>query len=149
MMSEAVVTALERNITLAATALESVGVQLVVEPVNPIDVPGFALPNTQAALDLIDRVGHPNVGLQYDIYHALRVDEDPFAFLAEHGATISHIQIADVPGRHQPGTGELNFARLFRIIDDSGYQGFVSLEYIPDGHSEAGFTHLRDLGYLA
>lgn len=143
------IAALDENIHLAAGALEQIGVQLTVEPVNGIDVPGFALPTTQSVLDLIARVDHPNVGLQYDIYHAMKVGEDPFSFLAEHGSEVSHIQIADVPGRHQPGTGEVDFARLFEIIDASGYSGFVSLEYIPEGPTEDGFGYLRELGFLA
>lgn len=139
---------LAENIEMAAGALDQVGVQLTVEPVNPHDVPGFALPTTQSVLDLISSLDSRNVGLQYDIYHAMRMDEDPFAFIADHGAEISHIQIADVPGRHQPGTGEIDFAHLFETIDDSGYTGWVSLEYAPEGPTEEGFGHLRELGYL-
>ncbi len=139
---------LESNVRAAATALASVKVQLVVEPVNPFDVEGFALPTTQEALDLIDRVDHPNLGLQYDVYHAIRMGEDPFGFIEQNGRGISHIQIADVPGRHQPGTGEIDFARLFSIIDASGYEGWVSLEYVPEGPTELGFDLLRELDVL-
>jgi hydroxypyruvate isomerase len=136
------------NVELAAEALDQLGVQLTIEPVNSIDVPGFALPTTQSALDLIDGVSTDNVGLQYDIYHAIQMGEDPFAFLEQRGGQVSHIQVADVPGRHQPGTGEVDFARLFQIIDDSGYNGWVSLEYVPEGRTEDGFGLVRDLGLL-
>jgi hydroxypyruvate isomerase len=139
---------LAANVELASEALDQIGVPLTLEPVNTFDVPGFALPTTQSALDLIAATESDNVGLQFDIYHAIRMDEDPFAFIENHGAQISHIQIADVPGRHQPGTGEIDFARLFQVIDDSGYSGWVSLEYIPEGPTEEGFTLLRDLGVL-
>lgn len=139
---------LAENVEMAGGALEQIGVKLTVEPVNTFDVPDFALPTTQSALDLISALDSRNVGLQFDVYHALRMSEDPFAFIAEHGREISHIQIADVPGRHQPGTGEVDFARLFRIIDESGYEGWVSLEYNPQGPTEDGFGLLRELGVL-
>jgi hydroxypyruvate isomerase len=136
------------NVRLAADAMRATGTTLLVEPVNTHDVPGFALPTTQSALDLLAAVERDNVGLQYDVYHAIRMDEDPFAFLRENGATVDHIQIADVPGRHQPGTGDVDFEQLFSIIDESGYDGWVSLEYIPDGPTEEGFGLLRSLGVL-
>lgn len=139
---------LAENVEMAAGALEQVGVQLTIEPVNTFDVADFALPTTQSALDLISAIDSRNVGLQYDIYHAIRMGEDPFAFIAGHGKEISHIQIADVPGRHQPGTGEVDFTQLFRLIDESGYTGWVSLEYVPEGPTEEGFGHLCELGVL-
>ena len=140
---------LAENVEMAGGALEQVGVLLTVEPVNTFDVPDFALPTTQSALDLISALDSQNVGLQYDIYHAMRMGEDPFQFIAEHGREIRHIQIADVPGRHQPGTGDVDFDTLFRVMDDSGYDGWVSLEYIPEGATEDGFELLRELGVLA
>jgi hydroxypyruvate isomerase len=146
--SDASRAALLANVELAAETLAEVGVRLTVEPVNSHDVPMFALPTTESVLSLIDQVRSTNVGLQYDIYHALRMGEDPFAFIEAHGSSIAHIQIADVPGRHQPGTGEVDFARLFRVIDDSGYDGWVSLEYVQEGPTEDGFGLLRGLGYL-
>lgn len=136
------------NISAAAQALAPLDLTLTVEPVNNIDIPGFALPATQDALDAIRAAGQPNVALQYDVYHAIRMGEDPFAFIAANGATIGHIQIADVPGRHQPGTGEIDWKALFDVIDGSGYTGWVSLEYVPEGPTEDGFAHLRELGYL-
>ena len=137
------------NIVYAADALETVNTRLTLEPVNTHDVPGFAIPDTDSALSVLAEVEHPNVGLQFDVYHSLSMGEDPFAIIAERGSMIDHIQIADVPGRHQPGTGEINFTELFKAIDDSGYAGWVSLEYKPQGHTEEGFGHLRELGYLS
>jgi hydroxypyruvate isomerase len=139
---------LAENVELAAGALAEVGVKLTLEPVNSHDVPGFAIPTTQAALDIIARVESQNVGLQYDVYHAIRMGEDPFAYIEANGSTISHIQIADVPGRHQPGSGEIDWTRLFEVIDNSGYAGWVSLEYVPEGPTEDGFGLLRHLGLL-
>lgn len=137
------------NIVYAADALETVDTRLTIEPVNSHDMPGFAIADTASALSVIAEVEHPNVGLQFDVYHSLRMGEDPFAIIAEHSRTIDHIQIADVPGRHQPGTGEIDFPKLFEIIDSSGYVGWVSLEYNPEGHTEEGFGYLRELGYLS
>lgn len=136
------------NVREAASALATVGIQLVIEPVNSYDVAGFSIPTTQAALDLIASVDHPNVGLQFDIYHSWRMGEDPLAYIRNNGREIAHIQIADVPGRHQPGTGTIDFAQLFETIDASGFDGWVSLEYIPEGPTEAGFSLLRDMGLL-
>lgn len=137
------------NVRFAADTLRATGTMLLVEPVNTHDVPGFALATTQAALDLLSAVERDNVGLQFDVYHSLRMGEDPFALIRDLGDTIDHIQIADVPGRHQPGTGEIDFQQLFTTIDDSGYDGWVSLEYNPEGPTEEGFGHLRALGLLA
>lgn len=139
---------LTSNVRFAADSLRATGTKLVVEPVNSHDVPGFAIATTQSALDLIAAVERENVGLQYDIYHAMRMGEDPLGFIRESGAAISHIQIADVPGRHQPGTGEIDFEELFAAIDASGYKAWVSLEYIPEGPTEEGFGMVRNLGLL-
>lgn len=136
------------NVRYAADSLRATATTLLVEPVNTQDVPGFALPTTQSALDLIASSARDNLGLQYDIYHALRMEEDPFEFIRAHGAEIRHIQIADVPGRHQPGTGDVDFRNLFDVIDGSGYTGMVSLEYIPEGRTEDGFGIMRDMGLL-
>ena len=103
---------------------------------------------SRAALDLIDELELSNLALQLDVYHALRMNEDPVSIIREHAGHIGHIQIADVPGRHQPGTGYVDFYELFREIDESGYDGWVALEYIPEGPTEDGFTKVGALGYL-
>ena len=136
------------NIRTAAATLDPLGITLTVEPVNNFDVAGFALPTTQDALEAIAAANAPNVALQFDVYHSLRMGEDPFAFIAANGSMIGHIQIADVPGRHQPGTGTVDWEQLFEVIDTSGYTGWVSLEYVPEGSTEDGFGLLRDLGLL-
>lgn len=137
------------NIVYAADALATVNTRLLVEPVNTHDIPGFGIPDTSSAYSVLAEIEHPNVGLQFDIYHSLRMGEDPFQIIREKGKDIDHIQIADVPGRHQPGTGEIKFEELFATIDGSDYAGWVSLEYLPEGHTEEGFGYLRELGYLA
>jgi hydroxypyruvate isomerase len=140
--------ALLQNVRYAAEQLAAIDIDLTVEPVNTHDVPGFALPTTRAALDLIAELDQPNVGLQFDVYHALRMGEDPVETIRELGDEIAHIQIADVPGRHQPGTGNVDFEDLFRTIDESGYEGWVSLEYNPQGRTEDGFGLLKEMGLL-
>ncbi|MDQ4044488.1 MAG: TIM barrel protein, partial [Chloroflexota bacterium] len=101
------------NIVYAADALASVNTRLVIEPVNTHDVDNFAIPDTASARSVLAEIEHPNVGLQFDVYHSLRMGEDPLAIIRELGASLDHIQVADVPGRHQPGTGELDFEQLF------------------------------------
>lgn len=140
--------ALLQNIRLAAEALGEEGVTLVVEPVNSIDVPNFALPRTFAALDVISEIDAPNVKLQLDVYHALMMDEDPLMVLHDHIEDIGHIQIADVPGRHQPGTGVVDWKLFFAALDALDYEGFVGLEYIPEGPTESSFGVLKEMGLL-
>ncbi len=136
------------NLRFAADQLHAVGIRLLVEPVNTHDIPGFAVPTTRAALDLLDEVDHLNLALQLDVYHAIRMGEDPIRLLQDHTDKIAHIQVADVPGRHQPGSGDIDFAALFDAIDQSDYDGWVCLEYNPDGQTEEGFGLMRDLGLL-
>lgn len=136
-----------RNLRYAAGELSRAGIRLMVEPVNHIDMPGFALNTCGQVLDLIAGVGHDNAFLQFDVYHACREGEDPFAILANQPSRIGHIQIADCPGRHQPGTGKTDFKSLLALIDASGYQGHVSLEYIPVPDTLSSLAWLSTLGY--
>ncbi len=140
--------ALLQNIRLAAEALGEEGVTLVVEPVNTIDVPDFALPRAFTVLDVITAIDAPNVKLQLDIYHALMMEEDPIMLLRDHIEEIGHIQVADVPGRHQPGTGLVDWKLLFDALESLDYEGFVGLEYIPEGPTESGFGLLKEMGLL-
>lgn len=140
--------ALLQNIRIAAEELGEEGVVLVVEPVNTLDVPNFALPTAYAALDVISEFESDNIKLQLDIYHALRMLEDPIEILKDHIDLIGHIQIADVPGRHQPGTGEVDWHRFFRTLNSLEYEGAVGLEYIPDGTTEESFSLLKELGVV-
>jgi hydroxypyruvate isomerase len=130
---------LVRNFGLAASALEEIGVGLVIEPINRIDVPGALVSTVARGVELLDAVGSDNFGIQYDIYHSVRAGEDPFEVVDRFGDRVTHIQIADVPGRHQPGTGDIDFGRFFAALDEKGYPGWVSLEYHPEGPTEASF----------
>ena len=119
------------NLGFAAKALQEVGIRLLIEPINSYDIPGFFLTRTDQALALMDEVGSPNLFLQYDIYHAQRMEGELGATLRKHLDRIGHIQLADNPGRNEPGTGEINYRWLLRHIDAIGYAGTIGCEYKP------------------
>ena len=129
---------LVENLRFAAAALHQAGLRLLVEPINRYDMPGFYLQRTAQALSVLDEVGAPNAFVQYDVYHAQRTEGELAATLERHLARIGHIQIADNPGRHEPGTGEINYRFLFQHLDRIGYQGWVGAEYRPAAATEAG-----------
>ncbi len=131
------------NLRFAAEMLAKAGLELLVEPVNNRDIPGFYLSRTDQALDILEAVGMGNVLVQYDVYHAQRTEGELAATLERHLERIGHIQIADNPGRHEPGTGEINYPFLFAHIDRIGYQGWIGCEYIPRATTEAGLGWLR------
>lgn len=126
------------NLRFAAGELKKAGLRLLIEPINTFDIPGFALNRTEQALALIDEVGSDNLFVQYDIYHAQRMEGELGATLQKNLARIGHIQLADNPGRNEPGTGEINYPFLFKLIDRIGYTGTIGCEYKPAGTTEAG-----------
>ena len=126
------------NLRFAATRLKAQGLKLLIEPINTHDIPGFFLSGTRQALDLIAETGADNLFLQYDVYHMQRMEGELANTLAAHLDKIAHIQIADTPGRHEPGTGEINFDFLFAHLDRIGYAGWVGCEYTPAATTEAG-----------
>lgn len=129
---------LVENLRFAAAELKAAGLRLLIEPINTFDIPGFVLNRTQQALALIDEVGADNLFVQYDIYHAQRMEGELGATLQTHLARIGHIQLADNPGRNEPGTGEINYPYLFALIDRIGYAGTIGCEYKPATTTEAG-----------
>ena len=126
------------NLRYAAAELKRAGLKLLVEPINTFDIPGFTLSHTVQALGILDEVAADNAFLQYDVYHAQRMEGELGNTLACYLPRIAHIQIADNPGRHEPGSGEINFAWLFRHLDAIGYTGWVGCEYRPATTTEAG-----------
>ena len=126
------------NLRFAAAALKTAGLKLLIEPINTYDIPGFYLSRTQQALDILDEVGADNAYLQYDLYHAQRMEGELAATAQKHLARIAHIQLADNPGRNEPGTGEINYAFLFSHLDKIGYSGWIGCEYKPATTTEAG-----------
>jgi len=133
---------LVNNLRYAALWLEAHGLKLLIEPINTFDIPGFFLSGTRQALDLIAEIGADNLFLQYDVYHMQRMEGDLAHTLAANIGKIAHVQIADNPGRHEPGTGEINFAFLFAHLDRIGYKGWVGCEYKPATTTEAGLGWL-------
>ena len=126
------------NLKFAAAELKKVGLKLLTEPINTFDIPGFYLNRTEQALRLHDEVGADNLFLQHDLYHMQRMEGELAATLKKHLSRIAHIQIADNPGRNEPGTGEINYKYLFRLLDEIGYSGWVGCEYKPATTTEAG-----------
>ncbi len=133
------------NLRFAATELGEAGIRLLVEPINTRDIPGFYLCRTAQALELIDEVGSENLFLQYDIYHMQIMEGDLACTLEANLPRIAHVQLADNPGRNEPGTGEINYAFLFRHLDRIGYRGWIGCEYKPRGATEAGLGWLREV----
>jgi len=126
------------NLRFAAGKLKEAGIRLLVEPVNTFDIPGFYLNRTAQAIGIIDETGFDNLYLQYDIYHAQRMEGEIGNTIARQLARIAHIQLADNPGRNEPGTGEINYAWLFGHIDRLGYDGWIGCEYKPAGDTKQG-----------
>jgi hydroxypyruvate isomerase len=130
--------ALVDNLRRAAPRLASAGIRLLIEPINTRDIPGFFLRRTAQALEIIAEVASSNLFLQYDIYHMQIMEGDLAATIQQHLGRIAHLQIADNPGRHEPGTGEINYQFLFDFIDRIGYTGWIGCEYKPAAATEAG-----------
>jgi hydroxypyruvate isomerase len=126
------------NLKYAAAELKKANIKLLIEPINTFDIPGFFLSGTQQAIDIITEVGSDNLFLQYDIYHAQRMEGELANSIQKHLAKIAHIQLADNPGRNEPGTGEINYAYIFAMLDRIGYTGWIGCEYKPAATTEAG-----------
>ena len=136
-------TAYVANLRYAATEAARDGVEVLIEPINTRDIPGYFL-NTQADAHAIrEEVGAANLKVQMDLYHAQIVEGDVATKLRRYLAHVGHIQIAGVPARHEPDTGELNYPYLFRLLDELGYAGWVGCEYRPAAGTVAGLGWLR------
>ena len=131
------------NLRFAAAALEKEGIRLLVEALNNEAVPGFHLVRTQEVLQLLDDADHPNIWLQYDVYHMQIMEGNLIQTISKNISRVGHIQIADNPGRHEPGTGEINFTNLFKAIDRTGYSGWIGCEYVPAGKTEDGLGWIK------
>ncbi|KQW18569.1 hydroxypyruvate isomerase [Afipia sp. Root123D2] len=126
------------NLKFAASALKAEGIKLLIEPINTRDIPKFYLTNTAQAVALIDAVGSDNLFVQYDIYHMQIMEGDLAPTIESNLRHIAHIQLADTPGRHEPGTGEINYPFLFRYLDKIGYDGWIGCEYKPEKTTSDG-----------
>jgi hydroxypyruvate isomerase len=128
------------NLRFAAEAAAKHGIEVLIEPINDRDIPGYFLTRSSQAANIIAECGMDNLFLQYDFYHMQRMEGDLAQTLRERLPIIRHIQLADVPGRHEPGTGEINFPFLLKLLDELGYDGWVGCEYIPQGDTLAGLA---------
>jgi hydroxypyruvate isomerase len=132
-----------KNLRFAADALARENIRLLIEPINTLDIPGFFLNGTPQAVQIISDVQSENLFIQYDIYHMQVMEGDIARTLQKHLARIAHVQVADNPGRNEPGTGEINYPFLFRHLDEIGYRGWVGCEYKPKT------TTVEGLGWYA
>lgn len=144
-VSEAVLhDTLVENLRFAAARFAEAGLTLLVEPINTRDRPGFYLSRSTQAMEIIDAVGADNLLLQFDVYHTQVMQGDVINNFAAHRERIGHVQIADNPGRHEPGTGELNFSFILAALDDLGYAGWVSCEFAPSTTTVESIRWARD-----
>lgn len=145
--TDALRSTLVENLKFAASELAKQNIKLLVEPINTRDIPGFYLCRTQQALDVLAQVASPNLYLQYDIYHMQIMEGDLGPTIKANLPRIAHVQIADNPGRNEPGTGEINHVFLFDLLDKEGYAGYVGAEYKPKGKTDEGLGWAKP--YLA
>jgi hydroxypyruvate isomerase len=126
------------NLKFAAPRLKQAGIRLLIEPVNTRDIPGFYLNRSDQAVEILDEVGPDNLALQYDFYHAQVMEGDLARTFTRLKERIAHVQIADNPGRNEPGTGEINYPFIFEVLDREGYGGWVGCEYKPGAGTSTG-----------
>ena len=136
---------LASNLYHAAEAFEKIGTKVLTEAVNTIDRPGFLLNSTAAAVEIIERAGHKNLAIQYDVYHMQIMEGNLVNTIRDNLDQIGHIQFADTPGRHEPGTGEINFPNLFDAIDKMGWKGWLGAEYVPSKRTEKTLGWMPEL----
>lgn len=131
------------NLRFASQALEAEGIRLVIEAINTRDIPGFFLNTTEQGKAVIAEVGSTNLSLQYDIYHMQIMEGDLATTLTDNLVQIGHVQLADNPGRHEPGTGEINYPFVLSHLDSLGYEGWVGCEYKPKTTTLEGLNWLN------
>ena len=126
------------NLQFAAAELEAAGIRMLIEPINTIDIPGFHITSTKQGRSIINDTGSGNLFLQQDIYHMQIMEGDLARTIQANLDIIRHMQIADNPGRNEPGTGEINYPYLFEAIDEMDYDGWIGCEYKPKTTTEEG-----------
>src|SRR5258708_10678827 len=128
------------NLAWAGERGLAAGVKLVIEPLNPRDAPGYFLRSQEQGAAIVAALGHDRIGLQFDIYHCQTAQGDVTTRLERLLPVIDHMQLADVPGRHEPGTGEIGWDYVFRRIDDLGYTGWIGRENAAHRHTVEGLA---------
>ncbi len=134
------------NLAWAGERGLAAGVKLVIEPLNPRDAPGYLLRTQEQGAAIAAAIGRDRLGLQFDIYHCQTAQGDVTTRLAALMPAIDHMQLADVPGRHEPGTGEIGWEFVFRRIDELGYAGWIGCEYTPIGDTVEGLAWRKRYG---
>lgn len=134
------------NLSEAIPAARDAGVTLLIEAINPMDIAGYFLTRSGDALSILEELNSDWVAFEYDVYHMQKVEGNLIETIRTNINRIGHIQVADVPGRHQPGTGEINYANVLRAIDATGYNGYIGLEYRPLGPTEQSFAWAETIG---
>jgi hydroxypyruvate isomerase len=137
---------LAESVAFAADAAADAGMSIMLEPLNPLETPRYLLPSTSAALELIERLDRRNVALQFDVYHVAMAGEDPFEAIELAASRIGHVQLADVPGRHEPGSGRLPFPAILDALEGAGYHDPFSLEFVPSDPAAPDFGCVARLG---
>lgn len=144
---DALTARLTERLRHAADEFAKAGLTMLLEHINPYDMPGYFVATPRQAIAVLDAVGRDNAKLQYDVYHAQRMAGELTAFLRDHFDRIGHIQIADNPGRNQPGTGEINYRFLLSELDRLGYAGWVGLEYKPVPDADGSLGWIEEMGF--
>ena len=134
------------NLHYAAALFAPHGIDVLIEPINTYDMPGYFLTGSRQALDVIADCASPNLFLQYDVYHMQRMEGGLAGTLRAHLPMIKHVQVADTPGRHEPGSGEIAYGELFALLDALGYDGWIGCEYRPANGTVAGLGWLAQAG---
>ena len=135
---------LEANLREAAERFQALGIRVLCEAINPLDMPGFLINTAEQLDELLRRVDHPNCLAQLDLYHMARQGLDVGGCIERLAGRTGHVQFADCPGRGAPGTGELVFAPLLEALETTGYQGWLGAEYRPGGDTSASLAWLAD-----
>jgi hydroxypyruvate isomerase len=137
------------NLKMAARWAAAQGVDVLIEPINTRDIPGYFLNCTSQARHVLAEVGEPNLGLQFDLYHRHVMEGDVAGALQEFGNLARHYQCAGPPDRGEPDAGDLDYREIFRAIDASGYGGWIGCEYKPRGETQAGLVWRERCGVAA
>ena len=133
------------NLQFAARELKQRGIALMIEPLNSRDNPGFFIRDSKHAAEIIDEVSSDNLHLQFDVYHSHIMDDEVVSALDQNMSHIAHVQIADDPGRHEPGTGSVDFRAVFQALERAKYKGWIGCEYVPSTTTQESLSWLSSI----
>jgi hydroxypyruvate isomerase len=134
------------GLTEAAEMADQAGISVMLEALNRVDFPSYLVLDSATALDVVTRTGRPNVRYQLDVYHVVMGGEDPVAVARAAAGRIGHVQFADHPGRHEPGTGTLDWRAILDVLDATGYDDWIGLEYRPTDPTSRDFRFVLAIG---